>query len=476
MNYLIGFLVALTMAAIGWTGLWAQQSQDVDYRAQRILAESEALDLVTFNQALDTYVQQNLLDPQNLEAPLTAADLGLSPAQGIDALGQTLEGYVSMPWGTPQSWVVLPSTPGSGSVTTSAIYAKYGLTTPIEQETWAGLVAKDVAQLSHGVVVGYVLDTDNMAFQDPEADQTQQVMASTSAPTAGPTAWSQLSHYFPAQAVEDPQTLPALSTGPFVPMSASELNASVGYWLWALQLYNQWGTGCEQGNQTCQVTESFFSLGYSSSCPSNGLTPVSFSTPETASDWPYSMATDPSFGVNFSTVYICIPMPQSTYQTVSDNFSFGTACQSSGQGCAAFSPDGTQIGYTSSCEGSACQTENLNEGEGYNPGNDGTQQGDGGGLSGNTTYLYGTFLINTPGNLTFSVLWSSGWNNDAGGEWSDFANLAGFFIGNVVGADGVTAFSPESGYYAQAWPFTVVQNSNAANASGNENYTILNLE
>ncbi len=467
MDAIIGLVLAATISLILAGGYLEFSGQETAYSSADNAARQEALDLIRFDEALNTYVQDNLQNSQiNWATPISASTIGLPTSAGTDVLGQTLVGYVAAPWNTPQSWLVLPS----ASSNATPDYGQYGLATPQQMQTWAALVARDVATLSNGTITGYTYEVDSQVFREPGSQDV-----------------SQMSHYFPDTGVAVPQQVPAIVAGlGYEPMASTNLAAAVGYWVWALQLYNQWGSQCTSSSSgtNCTVQEELYPVGYSPGCPEAGLTPQPFSGVDSAEAWPALVLTDPSLEANFQTTYLCLPLPQSTYNQITASLDLSQACQSSGQGCTAYLSNGTQIGYTSSCQGLACQTENLNLGEGYNPGNNGYPQGEntsestwvGDAYNQAATYLYGSVLFEFPGGQEYTVLWGSGFNYDMGANWWNTADTVGLYSGDVVQQPVTTAINNANGYMAKAWPFTVVGDPSDVGSSQNQNYTVLNLD
>lgn len=191
---------------------------------------------------------------------------------------------------------------------------------------------------------------------------------------------------------------------------------------------------------------------------------------------------DPRAGQSFASNYVCLPMPQSVYSTVVQNFNYGSACTTDGIDCAAYMENGSQTGYQSSCTGSNCETSNPGDGEGWNSGNYGTPVGDNtsealwlntwrtaNGANSVVFNLYGTYLINMPGGIQYSLFWSSI------GPYANQYSVA-LYTGNVV-SDKVYTFTSSPFYNAYAYPWRFTTDGDPANVAStqNQNFTVLNL-
>lgn len=485
MDNLVALLISMVLTLMVSAGYFLHQSDMLAAQNRNQLAMQEAQVLVTFNQALDNYVKANLSSTTAFSnQPLTAAALGLNAAQGTDVLGQTLGGYVASPYNAPQSWFVGPTAAGTTQgVSTTTVIEKFGLNNPVVMQAFWGRVAQDVAQLTSGRLQGYVYNAINATLTTPNNAKVSMVMPGQSSPVSGNNAWDQLGNYAPTSGVPNPATTPVVyAPQQFSGLTSDTLNQAVGYWVWYLQLANTWGPGCPASGTTCSVQEGFFSLGWAPSCPAGGVTPIAFSPdPFDFSTFFTNSTIDPSLGFGFLSVPVCIPIPQSTYQAiVGAGFNFSAACQSSGQGCTADLINGVQAGYSAACSGTGCQTQDTQNGRGYNPANGG-QEGEGSSQSAwvtayntDATYLYGTYLLVLPGGQQYSLLWSSGLNEKPP-TWIFFGSSVGLFTGNVVNQAVYTAFAV-SGYTRFNWPFTVVNDAaTPTDSTNNQNYTVVNL-
>jgi len=480
MENLVAVIVSISLTLLLSVGYFVHQSDNLAEQNRIQLAMQEAELLVTFNQALDGYVKTNVSNPAAFSnQPISAATLGLSSTQGVDVLGETLGGYVASPYNAPQSWFTAPVAAGAdqNGVSTTAIMAKFGLNDPVSIQAWWGKVAQDVAQLTNGNAQGYVYNSIDATLTAPNNAQVTMVAPGQSSPTSGSAAWDQLVNYAPTSGVPNPGVAPVI----YAPQQFSEivsdtLSQLTGYWVWYLQIANQWGTGCPSSGATCTVQESFFSLGWAPSCPVGGITPIAFSSTPTL----ISNVNDPAIGSLLLSTPVCIPIPKTTYQAIVGNgFNFSAACQSSGQGCTAYNINGVQSGYSASCSGSNCQSQDTQNGRGYNPANNG-QDGEGDSQSNwvnysfnqAADYLYGSYLLKLPGGQTYSLLWVSGFNFYLPGWWY-FNGAACLYTNNVVGQPVYTAFT-SPGYTRNSWPFSVVNDSaNPSDTSNNQNYTVI---
>lgn len=502
MDSIIGVVVALIVSALIGAGYYVYENSQLTYTTSKVLALKEAKSLVTFTEAFNAYVQNNqanisAVNSNSSPLVVTAAMMNLAPAEGTDALGQSLEGLVSTPYGQSLSWIVIPASPGDVSytsptgqveeATTQDILKKYGLNAPEKAERFWGEVSADIVKISSGKINGYVYNSINQSFVPDLSgsliapDQPSPNYNAAAANNTG--VWDSLLNYFPNQGVPYPQQVPQpYAPSQFSILASSALSKSPGYWVWAMNLYNNWSSG------EPFVSMDFYSVGYSPGCPAGGLTPQVFNG--ASPSWPGnaqmdSTPTDPAMGQNYMAAYICLPISLTTYTQIAQNFNYSSACDTDSLGCGAYSDsNGDQIGYTASCSGSACQNENEADGEGYNPGNDGTSQGEGTSQSywvqndqvyqNEADYLYGSYLIKMPGGFEYSILWSSGSNFDFGGDWAFFGNQIGLFSGNVVNSS-IYTVDPENGYPAYPWSFTTDGDPNNVSSSNNQNFTVLNL-
>ena len=499
MDSILGIVIAITLSALIGAGYYVYESSQVTAATDALIAVREARALVRFTDALNTYVQANQgnisgSNAQSTPLVVTPAMMNLPASAGVDALGQTLEGVVATPYGQAQSWMVIPvsagvvsySTPTGGTAyaTTAQILQKYDLNAPMDAERFWGQVAADIVKISSGKINGYVYNNVNQAFV-PSLSGTL-VTPGNASPTGGTGAWDALAHYFPSNGVPYPQSLPA----PYAPhqfsiIASSALSKSPGYWLWAMELYNNWGSG------TPQVSASFYSVGYSPGCPAGGITPQAYPGAVLSSGWSGSgnagmqnTTTDPAMGQNHSASYVCLPMSSTTYNQIAPNFNYAAACTTDGIGCGSYiGNNGAQTGYNVTCNGADCQTSNPADGEGWSAGNNGYPQGEGSSESfwinnsdnGGADYLYGTYLIHMPGGFSYSLFWSSGFNFDRAGDWADYQNQIGLFSGNVVSAQEYTV-GDAGGYQSNPWAFTVDGDPANVGSPQNQNFTTLNLK
>ncbi len=495
MDDLVAFLVAALLSLMALTGYYVVQESEVHQQARSQLAMAEAQSLLTMTRALDAYVSANMATSSAFSVqPLSATTLGLPASRAVDALGETLGGYVALPNGQPQSWFVAPAAAGSlQGVTTAQLLAEFGLSDPVTAQAWWGEVASDIAQLSNGTVQGYSYNAVNAAILPPATAQTALVVPGQASPVSGNGAWSPLSAFFPLSGVPYPvASLPAIyAPYQFGGLASDSLNEAEGYWVWYLQLNT-----AEASSQAAEtISESLTSAGWSAICPTSGLTPLYGATSPLDLSLGISgsaSAVGPFFTAGnaiptMAAVPVCLPMPKSAYTAIQANgFSFSSACQASGIGCTLYTPYGASApaGYTVSCTGTACETENLQDGLGYNPGNSGS---DGESTSvtnwasqdwaGAVGYLYGTYLFVLPGGLQYTLAWSAGtegWENN-GFSLPYTVNTYILLAGDQV-ADTFYTMSLGAGATRQAWSFTTDGDPGVPTDSvKNSNYTVIHL-
>ena len=80
-----------------------------------------------------------------------------------------------------------------------------------------------------------------------------------------------------------------------------------------------------------------------------------------------------------------------------------------------------------------------------------------------------------PGGFSYSLFWSSGFNFDIAGNWTDYQNQIGLFSGNVVSAQEYTV-GDAGGYQSNPWAFTVDGDPANVGSPQNQNFTTLNLK
>lgn len=527
MDSIIGVIIGVILSALVGVGYYTYEDSQVDNALDKVIALREARSLVSFTEAFNSYVQHNQSSITgngggSNENPMivTAATMDLPTSEGIDALGQSLEGVISTPYGSSLSWIVIPVSGGNipyttpsgsqSSATTEEMMKKYGLNNPVKSEQFWGEVSADIVKISSGQINGYVYNDVNQTFVPSLSGSL--IQAGQSSPTYkvggnhNSVAWDLLSNYFPNSGVPYPQTQPQpYSPYQFSIIASSALSKSPGYWVWAINLYNNWGSsgeapggGGSSDNQVPFVSSSFYSVGFSPGCPIGGITPTVYNGPAYGCESGSScegnaqmqqLTTDPTYQQNFMTRYICLPMSLSTYTQIANNFKYDSACTSDNSvDCQPYTDSkGKQIGYEASCSGNSCIDENENNGEGWNPNNhvagsstlyqgekNSQQAWQQQAFNQEVDYLYGTYLIDMPGGFEYTLFWSSGMNFDSGGNWWFFGDQVGLFSGNVVNQEEYTVNNP-NGYPSNPWAFTVDNDPNDVNSSENSNFTVINL-
>lgn len=311
---------------------WGVTTQHIANISQ--LAADTAVTWDQYADALDAYVQSNINDPGGLPETVTCQDLQnggyLSTSFGngncTDPTGEQLVGYVASPWGFPQSWMVM-----AASGPASDILAKYGFsrhlgvapsaassTAPPSPNSWEAFtmqVAKDaVSNEQQGSYTGAVIqmgsDARGQAMPNPGAFMIP-------ASTAGYN--SMLSQYFPTSGVPEPQTVPiTYGYNGYAILVAPALQINPGYWLFNGELITGGGTSYID----------WTNKGYSSICPSNGITPGTppgdwtldcnnsnggISAPHGGCWW-----TNATNHINYTNVYACIPASKTVVDSTQD--------------------------------------------------------------------------------------------------------------------------------------------------------------
>ena len=246
-SQILGAIVAIMIALV--VGIGVVHFYDNSAKNQNIivLAQRTADYDNVFMQALDSYVRANTnstggqVTCSNLQ---TAGYLDAS-YNCVDPLGETLTGYVSSPWGFPQTWFM---TVGGYPSNITEELNKYGINTPLKWKAFEYQVAQD---LTNSQDTGVVINSSNN-FSEP---QTTAVSA------------SQLSDYFPSSNVYSPQTMPSLSTLEGFNIMDGHFQLNPGYWIIQAQ----------EDDTYSGAYLNMVNMGYSASCPlsDNGILPVS---------------------------------------------------------------------------------------------------------------------------------------------------------------------------------------------------------
>ena len=240
---LLGAIVAIMITAIVGIGVIHYYNTAAKNQNILILAQKTAYYDGTFLQALDSYVN---VDSNNLGGKVTCSDLqtaGFLSANYdcVNPLGETLTGYVSSPWGFPQTWFM---TVDSFIPDTNTELAKFGIDTQLEWKAFEYQVSQDLTDSDN---LGAVLNAGN--FTLPQSNIN-----------------SNLSAYFPVSGVNYPQTLPVLSYYDGFNIIAGNFQLNPGYWIIQAQEYDSY---------TSAYVDTV-NLGYSAVCPlsDNGVLPA----------------------------------------------------------------------------------------------------------------------------------------------------------------------------------------------------------
>jgi hypothetical protein len=243
-SQILGAIVAIMIALA--VGIGVVHFYDNSAKNQNIilLAQRTADYDNVFMQALDSYVKANTnsaggqVTCSNLQ---TAGYLDAS-YNCVDPLGETLTGYVSSPWGFPQTWFI---TVGGYPSNITEELDKYGINTALKWKAFEYQVAQD---LTNSQDTGVVINSSN-DFSEPQT-----------------TAVSALSDYFPSSNVYSPQTMPSLSTLEGFNIMDGHFQLNPGYWIIQAQ---------EEDTYSGAYLD-MVNMGYSASCPvaDNGVLPV----------------------------------------------------------------------------------------------------------------------------------------------------------------------------------------------------------
>ncbi len=241
---LIGAIIAIIVVTA--VGIGVANYYNTANRNQNILllAQETAYYDSTFLQALDSYTKTY---SNNTGGQITCNDLQTAGFLSnnydcIDPLGETLTGYISSPWGFPQTWfMTIDSFPSNAN----AELAKFGIDTQLEWKAFEYQVAQDLTDSNN---LGAVLNAGN--FTLPQTDTS-----------------SNLSAYFPTAAVNNPQTIPVLPYYDAFNIIAGNFQLEPGYWIIQAQ----------ENDSYTSASLDMVNLGYSAVCPlsSNGILPTS---------------------------------------------------------------------------------------------------------------------------------------------------------------------------------------------------------
>jgi hypothetical protein len=243
-SQILGAIVAIMIALV--VGIGVVHFYDNSAKNQNIIviAQRTADYDNVFMQALDSYVKANV---NSAGGQVTCANLQTAgyldkSYDCVDPLGETLTGYVSSPWGFPQTWFMTVA--GYPSNITEEL-DKYGINSTLK---WKAFEYQVVQDLTNSQDTGVVINSSN-DFSEPQT-----------------TAVSALSDYFPSSNVYSPQTMPSLSTLEGFNIMDGHFQLNPGYWIIQAQ----------EDDTYSGAYLNMVNMGYSASCPlsDNGVLPV----------------------------------------------------------------------------------------------------------------------------------------------------------------------------------------------------------
>ncbi len=283
MSDIIGALIAIVISLVVGVGVIHFYDNSVKNQNIIVLAQRTADYDNVFMQALDSYVKANVnstggqITCTNLQ---TAGYLDKS-YDCVDPLGETLTGYVSSPWGFPQTWFM---TVGGYPSNITEELDKYGINTALKWKAFEYQVAQD---LTNSQDTGVVINSSN-DFSEPQT-----------------TAVSALSDYFPSSNVYSPQTMPSLSTLEGFNIMDGHFQLKPGYWIIQAQ---------EEDTYSGAYLD-MINMGYSATCPlsDNGILPVNVPSDDilTSPEFIDTAGGSAGWGIFFGSIYntfnFCLP-------------------------------------------------------------------------------------------------------------------------------------------------------------------------
>ncbi len=306
-SQIMGALVAIIISLVVGMGVVHFYNNSAKNQNIIVLAQRTADYDNVFMQALDSYVKANM---NSTGGQITCADLQTAgyldkSYDCTDPLGETLTGYVSSPWGFPQTWFMTVS--GYPSNITEEL-DKYGINTALKWKAFEYQVAQD---LTNSQDTGVVINSSN-DFSEPQT-----------------TAVSALSDYFPSSSVYSPQTMPSLSTLDGFNIMDGHFQLNPGYWIIQAQ----------EADTYSGAYLDMINLGYSAFCPvsDNGILPVDVPSNDIltspgiinmqggASNWGFMGSIDNTFNLCIPTVRALVnsayifPSTSNTDTDLSDN-------------------------------------------------------------------------------------------------------------------------------------------------------------
>jgi hypothetical protein len=298
LDIIIGTFIVLIVSV----ALWHFDGNIQRNTAIANLAQETAYDYVTYANALNAYVDSNFNN--NITGTVSCSTLQSdnflsSSFSCSDPLGETISGFISEPWGFPQTWIVAPtSSPNVG------ILAKYGLNNSLQWKAFTYQVSVDAMKFKDSYKA---FSINNGNFVLSESDNS-----------------SNLSDYFPSSGTEFSQTMPDISyfdSNSFIVSPNIQKNPS--YWVFSVDVNNDYNNSNPASSPSSITYEN---LGENAVCPLNGY------TPQVPSNWSFNINSISSGQYNYGEYipnqtnyynklfYICIPAPNRIINTTSQIF------------------------------------------------------------------------------------------------------------------------------------------------------------
>ncbi|MCL5423475.1 MAG: hypothetical protein M1385_00120 [Candidatus Marsarchaeota archaeon] len=301
LDAIIGLIIVLAVSVM----IWHFYSSDLKTNIASNIAQETAYNYDTFASALNSYVQANFNNNigGTVSCSTLKADNFLSSSFScVDPIGETLSGYISSPWGFPQTWLVAPTTTPN-----PAILSKFNINNPLQWKAFTYLVAQDAMNENQNFK-GFSIDSDGQ-FTMPDSDVI-----------------SNLSNYFPASNVEFSQTMPFIAYYDNNSIIvAPSIEKKPDYWIFDVSVTEDYNNA-SPSSSPASITYS--NLGSTAVCPADGVTPE-----DNSSDWLFNPANETGYGLpgpgeipgqtnyyNFS-FYLCIPAAKNIINTSSSIFS-----------------------------------------------------------------------------------------------------------------------------------------------------------
>jgi hypothetical protein len=304
---LLGILIGLFVTLAVSVGIWHFYNGNLKTSIAGNIAQETAHSYDTFAGALNSYVHANFNN--NIAGQVTCATLQKdnflsSGFSCTDPIGETLSGYVSSPWGFPQSWAVAPSTAPE-----QAVLSKFNINNALQWKSFTYMVAQDAMNENQNFK-GYSVSGGGNQLIMPDSDTV-----------------SDLSNYFPSSNVEFPQAMPTIAYyGSSSVMVFPSIQKNPAYWIFGVSVTEDYNTA-SPGSSPASLT--YTNYGSTTVCPTDGLMPVANTT-----DWEFNSESYGAAGGLFGpqeipgqtnyynyNFYLCIPAAKSMINTTSNIFS-----------------------------------------------------------------------------------------------------------------------------------------------------------